>query len=245
MVFLVVFNFWLVCSCSVGVVAGGLGTCWPAVGGALGRRAAYSSQILLSCAKDAAEVSFGALGRGMIAIPRSTPTVARLHRLAARCEDEAVSNCRGHSGRRARIDGVERDLKTQHHLKRQWFCDCGSERRPTCAAVRAVGNERRRRLLPPDTHETEPRAASQRAVGSHTRARAASGDGRGIFLARRQGQNRPTQRTPRRSRAPGPPPRTSSCCARSRATARASGPSSRRTCRAARASSAGSGGTTS
>ena len=48
-----------------------------------------------------------------------------------------------------------------------------------------------------------------------------------------------------RSRAPGPPPRTSSCCARSRATARASGPSSRRTCRAARASSAGSGGTTS
>jgi len=43
----------------------------------------------------------------------------------------------------------------------------------------------------PHTH------ASQRAVGSHTRARAASGDGRGIFLARRQGQNRPTQRTPR------------------------------------------------
>ena len=65
MVFLVVFNFWLVCSCSVGVVAGGLGACWPAVGGALGRRAAYSSQFLLSCAKLAAEVPLGLLGCGI------------------------------------------------------------------------------------------------------------------------------------------------------------------------------------
>ena len=114
----------------------------------------------------------------------------------------------------------------------------------------ALSTHRRRlgsgRHCPADERGRAPHThASQRAVGSHTRARAASGDGRGTFLARRQGQNRPTQRTPRRSRAPGPPPRTSSCCAPSRATARASGPSSRRTCRAARASSAGSGGTTS
>ena len=89
------------------------------------------------------------------------------------CAREAVSNCKGHGGgARARIDGVERDREAQRHLKRQWFCDCGSERRPTCAAVRAVGNERRRRLLPPDTHETEPRAASQPTMNSHTRARA-------------------------------------------------------------------------
>ena len=147
--------------------------------------------------------------------------------------------------------------QTEHRrragLRKQPYGGCAARPAPAAPLFgpRDAPTTHRRRLgsgrhCPADERGRAPHThASQRAVGSHTRARAASGDGRGIFLARRQGQNRPTQRTPRRSRAPGPPPRTSSCCARSRATARASGPSSRRTCRAARASSAGSGGTTS
>ena len=52
--------------------------CWPVVG-----RAACSSQILLSCAKDAAEVSFGSLQEiDMRRREGSGLTVARLHRLA-------------------------------------------------------------------------------------------------------------------------------------------------------------------
>ena len=92
---------------------------------------------------------------------------------------------------------------------------------PTCAAVRAVGKSARR-LLPPDTHETEPRAASQPTMNSHTRARA-SGDGRGIFLAcasccfgcGRDAASRPTRPHATQVKGAWSPPRTSSCCARS------------------------------
>ena len=107
---------------------------------------------------------------------------------------------------------------------------------------------RRERPRPPHTRLTAHHELP------HSRARCERRRPRHFFGARqllfrtrtRDAASRPhTPHAQHRSRAPGPPPRTSSCCARSRATARASGPSSRRTCRAARASSAGSGGTTS
>ena len=230
------------------VVAGGLGACWPVVGRA--RRAARN-------------FTFVRKGRG-----RGPFGLARMWDRRKQFRPPLITTF-GFASYSTRVDeGVgigatlaQFALKWRNGRGQRSVLSPATGREPSwCAPGVTVSQLRlqRRNGAGPRPSNRPPSAAPAAA----RRLRSAAGAGGAAFWpARRSFHTPPPVRVrtptfprmrdaarrprPRRSRAPGPPPRTSSCCAPSRATARASGPSSRRTCRAARASSAGSGGTTS